>query len=63
MTTENFDPNDEIFFCHHDKAWRRKNGCRFRMEIKIDDCTPECKQAIKEGVTLPTIIKLRRKEK
>lgn len=47
---EEYNSNCEIFYCLHDKTWRRKTGCKWRAQVKIDNCSLSCKQAIKEGV-------------
>jgi hypothetical protein len=60
---EEYSANDKVFYCNHDKTWRRKLGCKWRAQVEIDDCSISCKQAIKENVFLTTKIKQRTKIK
>lgn len=56
---EEYSADDKVFYCIHDKTWRRKLGCKWRAQVGIDDCSISCNQAIKEDVFLTTKIKRR----
>lgn len=56
---EEYNPNDKVFYCLHDKAYRRHGACKWRAQVKIDDCSIFCEQAIEEGVFNKTKIKRR----
>ncbi len=60
---EEYSAKDEIFYCKHDKTWRRKLGCKWRAQVEIDDCSIFCRQAKDEKVFLTIKIKRRTKIK
>jgi hypothetical protein len=32
---EEYSADDKVFYCQHDKTWRRKLGCKWRAQVKL----------------------------